>query len=181
MSQQCVPTLERAFVAGACRLRQDTVANPCDGMTVRSEVNRCAACVSGNGGAGKARRQRWCTRLLLSDARWQLVPGSHMLLREMAGTALLQAADMVFVDGVRLAHFPLRSQQQYQQKILLGWLSTRLQNPTEMVAAESGQQMTAMFWHWRELFARLLTDPSLTPTCGTCASMPCACMLTACR
>lgn len=156
--------LEQALLrvpAGACGKVpwQTYVASDVDDATEANPVRRMRHRVAEE---PKADVKVVLTRLLLSDARWQLVPGSHMLFREMADGAT-QAADMVFVEGVRLAHFPLRSQQQYQQKILLGWLSTRLQNPTEMVAAESGQQMTAMFWHWRELFARLLTDPSLTP------------------
>jgi len=156
--------LERALLkvpAGACgKVRWQTyVASDLDDATEANPVRRMRHRVAEEPNADV---KVVLTRLLLAAARWQLVPGSHMLTSGLAdGSA--QAADMVFVEDLHLAHFPLRSPQQYEQKILHGWLSTRLQNPVETVAAESGQQMTAMFWHWRELFARLLANPLLTP------------------
>ena len=49
------------------------------------------------------------------------------------------------------------------RRYLLGWLSTPAEPCRDGGCRVRTQQMTAMFWHWRELFARLLANPLFGP------------------
>ena len=66
------------------------------------------------------------------------------------------------IDGAVLAHFPVRSQEQLHQKIILGWLSVRLQNPVDFKPVEAAASADTQFWHWRDLFASTLRNPQFS-------------------
>ena len=112
-----------------------------------------------------------------SDARWQLVPGSH-ITASRDGRRRLHEQRMVFVDGCSWRIF-LAFSAAVSAENPAGLAIDAFANPTEMVAAESGQQMTAMFWHWRRLFA--VADRSVADACGPARACPAYVWLTACR
>ena len=97
------------------------------------------------------------SRRMIDDTRWQVSPGNHFLSRELThGT---ETAVACYLPSVRIAHFPIRSQEQLHQKIILGWLSARLQNPVDIKAADTAVAHDAQFWHWKDLFAATLGNP----------------------
>ena len=97
------------------------------------------------------------TRQILADDRWQVAAGNHSLVMETAQG--IRTTPMHALTGVTLAHYPLRSQEQLHQKIILGWLSVRLQNPVDFKPVEAAASADTQFWHWRDLFASTLRNP----------------------
>jgi hypothetical protein len=100
-------------------------------------------------------------RSMLDDKRWQVSNGSHHLARDLASGTETAAATTL--SGIHIAHFPLRSQEQLHQKIILGWLSYRLQNPVDIKAAGVAVSQNEQFWHWKDLFVSTLRNPNVTP------------------
>lgn len=96
----------------------------------------------------------------LADPSWQIAYGNHFLTRETA--AGVETALTHDIDGAVLAHFPVRSQEQLHQKIILGWLSVRLQNPVDFKPVEAAASADTQFWHWRDLFASTLRNPQFS-------------------
>jgi len=86
-----------------------------------------------------------------------LSPGNHHVLLDARGG---RSVETVALEALALAHFALRSQSQMQQKILLGWLSTRLQNPVEL-PAHAAPNRQSLFRHWHEMFGQLLRNPEI--------------------
>ncbi|MBL8311170.1 MAG: glycosyltransferase family 2 protein [Burkholderiales bacterium] len=100
------------------------------------------------------------TRQMLGDDRWQVAAGNHSLVMETPqGT---RTTPMHALNGAMLAHYPLRSQEQVHQKIILGWLSTRLQDPAGLASAKQLVSSNEFSWHWQHLFADTLRDPTLS-------------------
>ena len=97
------------------------------------------------------------SRTMIEDPRWEVSPGSHYLTRVSPhGTETAVAS---YLPTARLAHYPIRSQEQLHQKIILGWLAYRLQDPVDIKAANTSVSADAQFWHWKDLFASILNDP----------------------
>lgn len=96
----------------------------------------------------------------LADPSWQIAYGNHFLTRETA--AGVETALAYGLDGASLAHFPVRSQEQLHQKIILGWLSVRLQNPVDFKAVDAAVSVDTQFWHWKDLFASTLRNPQFS-------------------
>jgi len=76
--------------------------------------------------------------------------GNHAALRLVEGRP--QPLAHAPVDGVTLAHFPVRSPEQIAKKALIGWLAYRMTQP-----AAPAQGRGAPAWHWREIF-RLISS-----------------------
>lgn len=102
------------------------------------------------------------SRRMLDDVRWQVSPGNHFLVRELSSG--LEKAATNTLQSVQIAHFPIRSQEQLHQKIILGWLSYRLQNPVDIKAADTTVSNKAQFWHWKDLFASTVANPTIPIT-----------------
>ena len=79
----------------------------------------------------------------------QVSYGNHAALQVLEGRAV--PLPHVPLEGVTLAHFPVRSPEQVAQKALLGWLGTRLTRPERF--ARPGQTTPAS--HWKALFERI--------------------------
>lgn len=79
----------------------------------------------------------------------QVSLGNHAVLQVVKGKVI--PLPHVPLEGVRLAHFPVRSPQQVAQKALIGWLGTRLTRPERFM--RPGQVTPAS--HWKALFERL--------------------------
>ncbi len=90
----------------------------------------------------------------LRDPSWEISPGNHYLTRLDGSSAV---AAMRKLEGLALAHFPLRSAEQVQRKALLGWLSYRLQNPKDIPPLDS-TTANAQFWHLREMIREVVKD-----------------------
>lgn len=99
------------------------------------------------------------SRRMLDDVRWQVSPGNHFLVRELSSGT--ETAATSSLPSVRIAHYPIRSQEQLHQKIILGWLSYRLQNPVDIKAADTAVTNKAQFWHWKDLFASTVANPAI--------------------
>lgn len=100
------------------------------------------------------------TRQILADERWQVAAGNHSLVMETAQG--IRTTPMHALTGVTLAHYPLRSQEQLHQKIILGWLATRLQDPAGIVSAQRQAGNNEFSWHWQHLFADTLNNPAIS-------------------
>ena len=87
------------------------------------------------------------SRKLASGNDWLLAHGNHGVSRADASGAQ-QLLHTETLDGIALAHFPIRSPDQLVKKVTLGWFGHRLLLGRE--EAETTQQG----WHWRELFKR---------------------------
>jgi hypothetical protein len=61
----------------------------------------------------------------------------------------------VVVEGLRLAHLPLRSPRQLIAKVLVGWLSRKLAYGTRAASTRNS-------WHFRELFERISAGDIIT-------------------
>jgi len=84
-------------------------------------------------------------RAFARDTTLHVSNGNHAAVRVAQGTAA--PVRHVRLDGVTLAHFPVRAPAQVARKALLGWLSYRLGVPPG-----SGVQLNS---HWRGIFQGL--------------------------
>lgn len=75
--------------------------------------------------------------------------GNHWLMEVAADGASERTIQPTALEGVQLAHLPLRSPAQFLSKIVQGWLGYRL------AYAHSADKNT-INWHWRRLFEDLL-------------------------
>lgn len=97
------------------------------------------------------------TPYMMGDERWELAPGNHWLA--MQTHRGMFAAKMQPLSELAYAHFAIRAEMQLQQKVFLGWLSARLQNPAAIQPATASNVSGAYSWHWRHLFAHMLEEP----------------------
>jgi len=79
----------------------------------------------------------------------QISLGNHAALQVLEGR--VQPLPHAELLGVTLAHVPVRSPRQVAQKVVIGWLATRLTQPERF--ARPGQSMPNL--HWAALFERL--------------------------
>jgi len=86
------------------------------------------------------------SRKLALGTDWLLAHGNHGVSRaEVPGKYELLHTETL--DGIALAHFPMRSPDQLVKKVTLGWFGHRL-----LLGREA--ETTAQGWHWRELYKR---------------------------
>ena len=86
------------------------------------------------------------SRKLALGNDWLLAHGNHGVSQpDESGTHQVLPAPQV--EGVALAHFPMRSPDQLVKKVTLGWFGHRL-----LLGAEA--DTTQQGWHWRELHKR---------------------------
>lgn len=86
------------------------------------------------------------SRKLASGSDWLLAHGNHGVSRaDASGKHELLHTETL--DGIALAHFPMRSPDQLVKKVTLGWFGHRL-----LLGPEA--ETTAQGWHWRELYKR---------------------------
>jgi hypothetical protein len=83
-----------------------------------------------------------------ADPASQVSFGNHAALRVIAGK--VEPWPHQLVEGVHLAHYPVRSAEQVAKKALLGWPAFRLLQPERFT--RPGQAPSG---HWRALFDRL--------------------------
>ena len=67
-----------------------------------------------------------------------------------AGAQGLVATQHAPIDGVTLAHFPVRSPEQIAKKAVIGWLAHRMSETAQRPGDEDRQ---APAWHWRQVFS----------------------------
>jgi hypothetical protein len=84
---------------------------------------------------------------------WRIGRGNHVVF-EQAGDVLSWTVGET-LQGITLAHLPLRSPEQLAAKALVGWSSRRLTYGQKAAT-------TANSWHLRELFARIATGEKVT-------------------
>jgi hypothetical protein len=85
------------------------------------------------------------------QGRWQIAPGNHAA-RFQEGGAWFQP-ELPELEGVALAHLPLRSPAQAVSKAVIGWLGWRLSyGDIDLPGAER------MGWHWRQWTEAFLRD-----------------------
>jgi hypothetical protein len=84
---------------------------------------------------------------------WFIARGNHAFCRRNGTESSIHPA--VAVEGLRLAHLPLRSPQQMTAKVLVGWLSRKL-------AYGKSAASTRNSWHFREMFARIVAGDVIT-------------------
>ena len=77
--------------------------------------------------------------------------GNHAALRMVEGRA--QPFPHRPLEGVSLAHFPVRSPEQIAKKALIGWLSWRLTQPGEPAPKP---EVRSANWHWHQIFSRIV-------------------------
>ena len=87
-------------------------------------------------------------RSFADDPAAQVALGNHAAVRVEQGAARPFAH--AIVEGVTLAHFPVRSAEQVATKAIIGWLSHRLTRPERFLGNMQGKTIPAS--HWRELF-----------------------------
>lgn len=93
-------------------------------------------------------------RMARAQGSWQIAPGNHAARYSTDGGWHEPA--LVDIEGVTLAHFPLRSPEQALSKALIGWLGWRLAyGDLEQPGAER------MGWHWRQWHEDFLRDGQL--------------------
>jgi hypothetical protein len=85
--------------------------------------------------------------LVLRDD-WRIATGNHWVHRVVDGT-LSERLPGLDLDGVRLAHLPLRSPSQLVRKVVLGWFGHRL-------ALGRAARQLPLNWHWHALFRRIV-------------------------
>ena len=85
-----------------------------------------------------------------ADAQALVSMGNHAALRLVGGRP--QPLAHAPLEGVTLAHFPVRSPEQIAKKALIGWLAYRMTQP-----AATAQGRGAPAWHWHEIF-RLISS-----------------------
>jgi hypothetical protein len=91
------------------------------------------------------------TRAFLGE-EYSLLQGNHCVMRAIAGAQAV-AAPMVELKAVRLAHFPVRSREQFETKVVIGELRNRGQAALD----------PALGSHWRHLYRELRNTGSLGP------------------
>jgi hypothetical protein len=84
---------------------------------------------------------------------WFIARGNHAFCRRNGAESSMHPA--VAVEGLRLAHMPLRSPRQLIAKTLVGWLSRKLAYGTRAASTRNS-------WHFRELFERILAGETIT-------------------
>lgn len=84
---------------------------------------------------------------------WRLYQGQHAVIRPAPGGAALEAVPATPLAGVAIAHFPIRSAAQLASKVVLGWFANRL-------LMGPGAKTTAIGWHWRALYERVVAGES---------------------
>jgi hypothetical protein len=85
---------------------------------------------------------------------WFIARGNHAFCRRCGSEPGVHAATRV--EGVRVAHLPLRSPRQLMTKVLVGWLARKL-----AYGVNAGS--THNSWHLRELFGRIVKGEAITP------------------
>jgi hypothetical protein len=86
------------------------------------------------------------------DASAQVALGNHAAVHVVGGK--VQPLPHAPLEGVALAHLPVRSADQVAKKALLGWLSHRLTRPERFLGEQAdGPNVPAS--HWRALFRQL--------------------------
>jgi Glycosyl transferase family 2 len=96
----------------------------------------------------------------LRDPTWEISHGNHHLTNLNDGHLVAASCDLA---NVSLAHFALRDEQQMQRKILLSWLSLRVQNPVDIVAIDAVPR-DRQSWHQRQMVRDLIRDPNFSIT-----------------
>lgn len=91
------------------------------------------------------------TRAFLRD-EYSLLQGNHCVMRTGPGGESV-AAPMVELKAVRLAHFPVRSRDQFETKVVIGELRNRGQAAIDPTLGS----------HWRHLYQELRDCGSLGP------------------
>lgn len=90
------------------------------------------------------------SRAFLEDPAAQVALGNHAAVSVASGH--VRPLPHVLLEGVLLAHFPVRSAEQVAKKAVLGWLAHRLTRPERFVDSTRGHVPAS---HWRDLFAQL--------------------------
>jgi hypothetical protein len=108
-------------------------SNPVRRLTQRMRVER------------KQAHKAVVPRFFARDPALHVSAGNHAVVR--VGAEGVAAIPHLRLDGVFLAHFPVRSPRQIARKALLGWLSHRLALPPG-----SGESLAS---HWRGMFEGL--------------------------
>jgi hypothetical protein len=103
---------------------------------------------------GRAERKVVLSRRFLDGEPWQVALGNHFAIRVQEGRG--EIGDHREIEGVFLAHFPVRSASQITKKAILGWLAHRLTNPDQNVASNVPGVPTPA-WHWGEIFRAAMT------------------------
>ncbi|HET7845795.1 MAG TPA: glycosyltransferase family 2 protein [Xanthomonadales bacterium] len=86
------------------------------------------------------------SRKLANSDGWLLAHGNHGVSKpDASGRHEVLATPAL--DGVALAHFPMRSPDQLVKKVTLGWFGHKLLLGHEADTTQQG-------WHWRELYKR---------------------------
>jgi Glycosyl transferase family 2 len=91
-----------------------------------------------------------------------IAPGNHYLYegqtngRQMSGVTLSDAS---------IAHYPLRSAEHATLKIVLGWLSSRAQDPKKIPSHTTAAKGVGAYWHNRAMFAQWLESPDFSIQC----------------
>lgn len=78
--------------------------------------------------------------------------GNHAALRSRDGR--LEPLPHALLNGVSIAHFPVRSAEQVAKKALLGWLAYSLTNPERF--SRQGASGARPVSHWQDLFQGLV-------------------------
>jgi hypothetical protein len=89
-------------------------------------------------------------RAIAADPAMRLEVGNHRIRR---GGRRGKRIKSVHVEGLHLAHFPVRSNEQLTAKVLLGW-------PARLASAEQTRNLN---YHLRSLFAKVLRGDELGP------------------
>jgi hypothetical protein len=103
----------------------------------------------------RLRQERAVSRKVVVRRGFEALPtgqisiGNHAALQVLEGE--VKPLPHLPLEGVALAHVPVRSPRQVAQKALIGWLAMRLTRPERY--ARPGQAIPAS--HWRALFERL--------------------------
>jgi hypothetical protein len=92
-------------------------------------------------------------RALLAGPDWTLAPGNHGVVR-MRGLGQAEPVQPLPLDGLRLAHLPIRSAGQLAQKAVLGWLAHRLAFGELALRSNVNQ-------HWRRVTDELAAGRTL--------------------
>ena len=121
-----------------------TQTNPVARLTRRMRVER------------KQPRKVVLGRAFADDPANQVSFGNHAAIRVEAGRVTPLPHQPL--DGLTLAHFPLRSPEQLAKKALLGWLSWRLTQPERFMPDPRADGAPSE--HWRRMFDLLAAGGS---------------------
>ena len=84
---------------------------------------------------------------------WRIGRGNHVVFEQVGDKLSWTAGEAL--QGVTLAHLPLRSPEQLAAKVLVGWLARRLTYGPKAAT-------TTNSWHMRELFQRVVSGEAIT-------------------